>query len=331
MIALTEHELIKKYFTNQSVERDDVILSIGDDGAIVAVPPGQQLVISTDLFAEGTHFLKTWEAFDVGHRVLSASLSDLAAMAAKPAWVTLGLSMPSANETWLDGFCQGFFATAKRYGIQLIGGDTNQGPWVISVQVHGFVDAGLALLRGGANVGDLIYVTGELGSSGFALQCLHPTYGLTETERQAMMHRLFRPTPQIETGQQLAGIASAAIDISDGLASDLTHIIASSQVGATLQIDALPINPILKKYLPLAKARQLALSHGDDYELCFTIAPKHQQELEHRLTQCQCSFSQIGTITLTPGLVCLEANGQPYPLPQTLGFEHFSHENKDKT
>jgi len=319
-MPLSEFELIQQFFTNSSICRTDVALGVGDDCAVLKVPTGKELVVSIDTLVEGIHFLKDLDPELLGHKSLAVNLSDLAAMGAEPAWATLALTLPSVDENWLEGFCRGFARLAAAHNVQLIGGDTTRGPLNISIQAHGFVDTGAALRRDRAQLGDLIYVTGTLGDAGLALHSSEdmnvPAY---------IQSRLDCPSPRLKEGQALVGLANAAIDISDGLISDLGHICDVSGVGATIYIEDLPCSQAVHDYIKVSDDWSLPLSAGDDYELCFTISPDKQAKVEQLAKDFECGLTKIGRIEPTPGIRCVAANGQQ--LKQLApGYEHFSPE-----
>ena len=318
--AHSEFSLIKQYFEQITTERSDVILGIGDDCALLQCPEGQQLAVSIDTLVEGIHFFPDVDPESLGHKSLAVGLSDLAAMGATPAWFTLALTLPKVDTDWLAAFSKGLANLAKSHNIALVGGDTTQGPLSISIQVHGFVNAGLALRRDGAKKGDLVYVTGSLGDAGAALalkQNKLSNSAFSVDDVQFLYQRLERPSPRVEIGKILVGIASTAIDISDGLVADLGHILQKSGVGARLDLDLLPLSPVLSKLT--AEAEQLALYSGDDYELCFTVPLEYDELLQQQL-KGQCI--RIGTITDTDGIAFIK-NNQLIELTGT-SYEHFS-------
>ena len=313
----TEFDIIRRYFTRQPSSRNDVVTGIGDDAALLQVPAGMELVVCMDTLVDGVHFPVETPAAAIGHKALAVNLSDLAAMGAEPAWVTLALTLPAADADWLAGFSQAFFKLADRYKVQLVGGDTTQGPLSITVQAHGFVPQGTALRRHGAQPGDHIYVTGTLGDAGLALQ-------LHGNADKALQQRLDFPQPRVAAGQALRGIASAVIDVSDGLLADLGHLLAGDQLGATVTVDDLPrsaaFNAVAKQGgTPLL---ELSLSAGDDYELCFTVPEASLKQLTVAQGQFDCACTHIGTVEREPGIRCYTADGQRYTLPNR-GYEHF--------
>ncbi len=322
-MSLSEFNLIERYFTARGVRREDVALGVGDDCALLRVPAGMELAVSIDALVEGHHYPAGTDAAAVGHKALAVGLSDLAAMGAEPAWATLALSLPEADEGWLQGFADGLFALADRFRVQLVGGDTVRGPRVISLQLHGFVPQGMALRRDGATVGDLIYVTGTPGDAGLGLELALGRYSASDADARYLRERLDRPEPRVMVGLQLRGIASAAIDISDGLAADLGHILARSGVGARLELAQLPYSSALQRLLPDALERwHYALGSGDDYELCFTVPPERCAAVEQLCAALDCGCQCIGRIEAAPGLRLYRPDGtllenSPH------GFDHF--------
>jgi len=319
-MSRSEFELIEHFFARHTLTDKDVVLGIGDDAAVLNVAEGQQLVVSTDTLVAGVHFPESASAEDIGHKLLAVNLSDMAAMGAQPRWISLALTLPEPDETWLTNFCQGLFNLASQHGVSLIGGDTTRGPLTLSLTIHGTLNTDTALTRGAANVGDAIYVSGQLGDAGLALQHLLGHVELDETALE-LKTRLHRPEPRVELGQQLIGIASAAIDISDGLAADLGHILQASGVGASLQLEQLPVSSAVRHYTEQDDWR-LPLSAGDDYELCFTVAETKQPELLARLKNNNVSVSRVGQIEAEAGCRYLNA-GQPVSY-QHQGYKHFS-------
>jgi thiamine-monophosphate kinase len=319
-MPLGEFDLIHRYFERPIEQRQDVIVGIGDDGAVVRVPPGVELVLTSDTLVAGVHFSEDIPPEDLGYRALAVNLSDLAAMGARPAWATMALTLPQAEEAWLAAFAQGFFELAQRFSVALIGGDLTRGPLSITVQTHGFVPEGRALRRSGAQAGHYIYVTGTLGDAALALT---PRLAeLTDTYRPYLLGRLYRPSPRVSEGMILRAIASSAIDISDGLIADLGHILEASHVGAVLEVDRLPLSTALRKIKDKKYGWELALTGGDDYELCFTLPPEHRAVLESKRSDFACTVSCIGRIEAERGLRCIEHDGTPY-LPQGAGYRHF--------
>lgn len=316
-MALGEFELIQRYF-NRPLRRSDVQLGVGDDCALLRPPPGKSMAMTVDTLVEGVHFLPEADPEALGHKCLAVSLSDLAAMGAIPAWVSLALTLPDANEYWLSAFARGFLDLADQHGVDLVGGDTTRGPLSISVQALGFVNEGSAMHRSGARVGDGVYMTGDLGLAGLGLEILQ---GRTKVEAAEAIDRLNRPQPRVQAGQALAGFSHACIDVSDGLAADLGHILHASGVGATLDWSALPLPGAVQRYLAQGGDDLFPLRSGDDYELCFTVPADREEELAVRMASFGCSCVRIGCIELEPGLR-LRKDRRVSPITAQ-GFQHF--------
>jgi len=319
-MPLSEFELIRRFFSPPA-GRSDVLLGVGDDCALLATPAGYALAVSIDTLVEGTHFLRGVDPESLGHKALAVSLSDLAAMGAQPAWVTLALTLPHSDDLWLEAFSQGFSGLASAQGVELVGGDITRGPRSVSVQAHGFVKPERALRRGGASPGELIYVTGTLGEAGLALLALQGLYLPPEGFPQAIQ-RLERPRPRVAEGLALCGLATAAIDISDGLAADLGHILEASDVGATVYVERIPLARSVRTYLRETGDRNLPLSAGDDYELCITVPADRRSEVERLGASFDCGLTWIGTVDAQRGLRCRLDDGRLMKLGSG-GFDHF--------
>jgi thiamine-monophosphate kinase len=309
-------ELIRK---RCDVTRADVRLGIGDDAALLAVPSGRLLAISTDTLVAGVHFPHEATARDIGWKALAANLSDLAAMGAEPAWATLALTLPSADARWVEEFADGFAELAREHRVALVGGDTTQGPLSITVTIHGFVPQGAALTRAGAQVGDGVYVTGTLGDAAAGLRQQSSKPGCDPQ----LLERLHRPAPRAAQGLRLRGRATACIDVSDGLAADLRHICVASGVGAQIDADALPASPELIAAFGMDERRALQLAGGDDYELCFTAPEALAYDLLRDLAESGCAATRIGRIVADAGVDVRDAHGNPVELPKR-GWEHFA-------
>ncbi|MEO8402340.1 MAG: thiamine-phosphate kinase [Gammaproteobacteria bacterium] len=312
---MNEFDIIRTYFTAQICQRKDVALGIGDDAAIVTPPPNHQIIITTDTLVSGIHFLENANAYDIGFKSLAVNLSDLAAMGATPVWITLALTLPNATDVWLKDFSRGFFELATEYNVQLIGGDLSHGPLSITIQAQGLAPTDQAIRRSGAKAGDLIYVTHTVGDASLGLDFLQKKIAIPSTYQSELVQRLTQPTPRIKIGEALRGIASAAIDISDGLIADLKHILDLSQVGARVNIDHIPLSTALKESTTQNQALAYALSGGDDYELCFTIP---RSKLNFLPEDCTC----IGEITTSLELDLRFSDGTKYNL-DTDGYTHF--------
>lgn len=317
---MNEFTLIDQFFKQRTLSRSDVMLGIEDDAALLKVPDGQWLVVAVDTLVAGVHFLSQTNAEDIGYKALAVNLSDIAAMGAEPAWMTLALTMPSANTLWLDAFSRGLFQLAKEFNVQLVGGDTTRGPLTITIQLQGFVPPHQALCRHSAKVGDKIYVSGTLGDAGFALQVALGHYQVADEEAKTFLYqRLHRPRPQLKLGYLLRHYANAAIDISDGLLADLNHILASSKVGALIDTEKLPLSAALKNYLTAITAKEFALTAGDDYELCFTVSPANEKKMLDDLKKEKIHCSCIGEIIEKTGLHFLDDRQQSVDK----GYQHF--------
>jgi thiamine-monophosphate kinase len=325
-MALGEFDLIARWFTRPVKRAALVSLGIGDDCALLQPSPGMQLALSCDMLVEGRHFLSTVAPDRLGHKALAVNLSDLAACGAAPLAFTLALSMPRIDEGFLDGFARGLFALAGAHGIELVGGDTTAGPLNICVTVFGEVPAGAALLRSGARVGDALWVShpidGGLGDARLALEVFRGTVALDAAAFERVRARMERPTPRIALGVALRGVATSAIDMSDGLLGDLRHVLARSKVGATVHADAVPMGDALAAQ-PLALQRECTLAGGDDYELLFTAAPSVQAAVAAAAASAGCAVTCIGRIEpATSGLRVEDRNGRSVDAVSA-GFDHF--------
>lgn len=325
-MSTSEFELIDRFFKRPGTRRSDVVQGIGDDGAVLRVPDGRELVVSMDTLVEGVHFPLETDPDDIGYKALAVNLSDLAAMGADPAWFTLSLTLPEADPEWLAGFSGGIVSLADEFEVALIGGDLSRGPLSITLQAHGFVPTGRALYRHAARVNDLIYVTGTLGDAGLALLALQKTARLSSAARSAVLARLNRPRPRLPEGQALRDLAHAAIDISDGLIADLEHVLEASGVGAVLNIERVPVSPWLRDFMAGdgdgERGQELALTAGDDYELCFTVPPDRGGAVEKALAALSCPCACVGMIESEKGLRCRYDDGREYVLPAG-GYDHF--------
>lgn len=321
-MTINEFDVIQKYFQRQHVARDDVILGIGDDAAVVTIPANQQLVITTDTLVSGIHFFSNAQPTDIAHKALAVNLSDLAAMAAKPAWATLSLTLPRADETWLTAFRHGFFELADRYQLQLIGGDMSHGPLSITIQTCGFTDPEKAVFRSGAKPGDFIYVTGTLGIAGFILDCINKKKQLSDSHWNELKDSLFKPQPRVNEALAMADFISAMIDISDGLAADLGHILQNSHVGARLQLADIPLSNNVLQYSSHEEALAFALNSGDDYELCCTVPSRSEADFITTVKAFSCGYKKIGIIEQESGLRAIDTEGKLIHLPER-GYSHF--------
>jgi len=317
-MALGEFELISRYFSRPPARRD-VLLGVGDDAALLDVPAGQALAAATDTLVEGRHFLPDAPPESVGHQALAVNLSDLAAMGAEPAWALLALSLPQPDTDWLDGFARGFHALAERVRLSLVGGNTVRGPRVVTVQVLGFVPAALALRRAGARPGDVLYASGTLGDAAAGLELLRA--GRAADVDSPLVRRYRFAEPRLALGMALRGVASAAMDVSDGLLGDLDKLCTASGVGAIVHLEKLPLSPALRANFDAAQAERFALGGGDDYELVFTVPVAAAPELETSLGSTG-RITRIGEIVTGHGVRCHRA-GQTVE-PGIAGYDHFA-------
>ena len=318
-----EFELIARYFNRVTSSRRDVEKGIGDDCALLNVPEKQTLAISTDTLVAGVHFLRDIHPADLGYKALAVNLSDLAAMGADPAWLTLALTLPEVDEPWLAAFSDSLFELLDYYDMQLIGGDTTRGPLSLTLGIHGLVPAGRALKRAGAKPGDWIFVTGTLGDRAAGLSLLQHHHRLNDPAvHEVLIKRHLRPMPRVLQGQALRNLATSAIDLSDGLISDLGHILTASRVGARINLDALPLSAALRDHFEPEQVLRWALSGGEDYELCFTVPEVNRGALDVALGHLGVAYTCIGQIAPeAEGLTLLE-NGKPRSFHHK-GFDHF--------
>ena len=317
-----EFDLIKRYFLRKSLQ-NDVILSVGDDCAITSIPTGYQLAITTDTLVEGTHFLPSISPADLAYKSVAVNLSDLAAMGAMPTWMSLALTLPEIKEAWLAEFSQSLFAILDRYGVSLIGGDTTKGSLSITLTAQGFLPENKGLFRHQAKVGDWIFVSGFLGDSAAGLDLLLQNRKIENESDRYLIQRHLRPTPRVELGLALRSFSCCALDISDGLLADLEHILERSQVGAEIYLENLPLSRHLCTQYEQTQAEILALTGGEDYELCFTVSEEKREEMEQVLRSQGIKVTCIGKILpQTSGLNLLK-NGEKVALPAHCGFDHF--------
>ena len=316
----SEFDLIRQYFTRPTPSAS---LGVGDDAALLQVSPGMELAVSVDMLVEGRHFSPQDGPGTVGHKSLAVNLSDMAAMGAQPRWATLALALPAADEKWLRGFAGGFFGLAGKFGVELIGGDTTRGPLNICIQIMGEVRAGQALRRDGAKAGDEIWVSGTLGTAALALAFRQGRVELDQMEAAACLPALYVPQPRVALGLALRGIASAAIDVSDGLLADLGHILEQSGVGAEILFETLPVHEVVRRHIDLEAVKTCVLAGGDDYELCFTASPAHHAKLLARSQKLALPLSCVGRIGGETGLTVLDGKGDPVPVGAK-GFDHFA-------
>lgn len=320
-MACGEFDLIERFFKKRQNQRSDVIVPIGDDCAVLAPIADQLLAVSTDTLVSGVHFYPDMPPHALGYKSLAVNLSDLAAMGATPRWVSLAITLPNVDENWLELFSAGFFEAAEYYDIQLIGGDVTKGPLSITLTVQGQIPRNQQITRSGANVGDWICVTGQLGDSALGLQNLAGKISLLEGDKARVIKKHYYPVPRLLAGQALRGVATAAIDLSDGLASDVAHIAKASGCKAIIDVDSLPLSDALLANTSVEQAVALALAGGEDYELCFTVAPSALSALETLLAHTGASFTCIGQMHAGEGVEFARDNKQINL--ELEGFVHF--------
>ena len=313
---LTEFELIRKYFTRPA---RNAVLGVGDDAAVLALRPGFQLVASTDMMVEGTHFFPDADPQALGHKALAVNLSDMAAMGAIPKWAMLSMALPKTDEGWLAGFSRGFFTLAERLEVDLVGGDTTRGPLNVCVQIMGEVETGLALRRDAARIGDDVWVSGQLGDAALAVAHLQSRFQLPATIAARCRLRLDRPEPRVALGRALIGCAHAAIDISDGLLADLGHVCKRSGVGAVVDFDALPCAPDIRPLRDQEEVARALLAGGDDYELCFTAPGDRREKIALLAAREGVALTRVGSIVEGAGVT---VRGRTLTGKET-GFDHF--------
>lgn len=307
---MDEFDLIQTYFVRQG-EAPGVETGIGDDGAIMQPDPGRDLIAVMDTLVQDVHFPVATDPFDIAFRAVAVNLSDVAAMGGRPRWMTLALTLPSAQTDWLARFAEGLHAAAGEFGVTLVGGDTTTGKsLVVTIQIVADAEPGTAIKRSTAKVGDAIYVTGTVGDAAAGLELIS-----AGTPHPELSSRFLRPNARVDYGQKLAGVASAAIDVSDGLFADLSKLLAASNVGGVLQLESLPLSAPLQQLFDKAAQRRLALSGGDDYELVFTAAA------DVGLPDCDLRVTRVGTVVAGGGLVC-QLDGELVPYSDS-GYRHF--------
>lgn len=328
---MDEFGLIRRYFASLSEPTDSVVRGIGDDAAILAPPLGHELLMTSDSLVAGRHFPLSTTPFDIGWKALAVNLSDLAAMGAQPLWFLLALTIPEPDEAWLAGFADGLGTLAREHGIALVGGDTTRGPLSITITAVGSVPAGTALRRDRARAGDLVCVTGSLGDAALGLRLTghraaamqdeaHEPCAQTPLDLEALRARLDRPTPRLAAGLALRGLATAAIDLSDGLAGDLGHVLAASGVGAELEAEALPMSAAFARQAESRDRLALQVAGGDDYELCVCVPPERLAAAQQALAPLP--LTAVGRISAEPGLRWRAADGSLLT-PALKSYQHF--------
>ena len=317
-----EFELISRFFANCGAKRSDAALGVGDDGAVLQVRDGYDLVVTTDTMVVGTHFFPDDDPRALGHKLVAVNVSDLAAMGAEPAWLSLALTLPAVEQAWLSAFAAGLGETADYYQCQLVGGDTTRGPMSLTMIAKGTVPRGKALTRSGAKVGDYIYVTGTLGDAALGLKLCQGLHEVSKKHQSHILQRFHYPSARVALGQALRNLASSAMDLSDGLYSDIQHILKRSNVGASIDVTRLPLSQALKDSCDTSTALQLALSGGEDYELLFTVPEARRGSLEVLLSPYGIPVTCIGRVTGVAGKLELKQGDQAFDY-QHQGFVHF--------
>ena len=323
---MNEFSLIEKFFSDigfsSTRQFPHVALGVGDDCALLDLAANTSLAVSTDTFVSGVHFPAEAAAFDIARRCMAAAISDLAAMGAKPLGFTLALTLPAIDESWLQQFSDGLRDSAAYYVIPLVGGDTTRGPLSITLTVHGSVPQSRGLRRSGARPGDSIFVSGNLGDAAAALSLLQGQLSVSASDRDYFMARFYAPQARVVLGQTLQGVASAAIDISDGLLADLGHIARASRVAAVVELSRLPLSVAMQRLDDRQAVESFALTGGDDYELCFTARPDQHVHLAEFSELLDVKITEVGRILEGEGVSCIDSSGNTVPVAGS-GYQHF--------
>ena len=318
---MKEFELIKQFFTAQPVSRKDVAMGIGDDCALIHANDNKLIAVTTDTLVAGVHFPHDTPPRAIGHKAVAVNLSDIAAMGAEPCWISVAITLPKVDEQWLAEFTAGMFELTEYFNVQLIGGDTTQGPLSITITAQGTVPKEKALCRHKARNGDYLYVTGTLGDAGLALAAINNKVELSEQDFEKAKLALDYPQPQVLVGQMIREFATSAIDISDGLLADLGHICRASTLGVNIDVNSLPISQVMSDNLSIEDAANMALTAGDDYQLMFTVSATNKVGIETEMAHANVEFTCIGQMN-TSEEINLTLDGKPFTV-KTVGFEHF--------
>jgi thiamine-monophosphate kinase len=316
----SEFDLIARHFTRPAA---NAVLGVGDDCALVDVSNGMDLAVSTDTMVCGTHFFADVDPEMLGHKALAVNLSDMAAMGAMPYWAMLALTVPGVDHKWLAAFAKGFFDLADEYEVSLIGGDTTRGPLALTVTIMGEVPAGAALRRSGAKAGNDIWVSGRIGDAALAVGHRNGLLMLSADDQREALMRLYEPTPRVRLGQALRGLATAAIDVSDGLLADLGHVCRLSKVGAKVDLSRLPLSPIAARHVGTREGLSAIVAGGDDYELCFTAHPNSRDSIADLTAVLGVPLTRIGQVYKGKGVSLVGADGKPVSIDGR-GFDHFA-------
>jgi len=314
-----EFELIARHFTRPAA---NAVLGVGDDAALLTVTNGMDLAVSMDTMVSGTHFFPDVNPENLGHKALAVNLSDMAAMGAMPYWAVLALTLPAVDHGWLAAFSKGFFDLAEEFNVSLIGGDTTRGPLSLTVTIMGEVPAGAALRRGGAKAGNDIWVSGNIGDAALAVAHRHGKLVLEEADYHEAVMRLYEPSPRVALGQALRGVATATIDVSDGLLADLTHICRLSGVGATVELANVPVSSIGAKHLETDAGRTAIVAGGDDYELCFTAHPNSREIINDLTKMLGIPLTRVGQVKRGKGVSLMGPDGKAVKIDGR-GYDHF--------
>lgn len=321
---MSEFSLINQFCKDIGVKHNNTIIGVGDDAAVVDVPDNMQLATSVDTMVEGVHFFPNANPADLAHKLLAVNLSDMAAMGAQPKWATLALTLPEADLQWLGSFSKSLDSVAKRFGIQLVGGDTTHGPLTLSLNIMGLVPKNKAISRSGAQAGDAVYLSSCVGDAALALKFLQGEVELSDSQAAMVLPALHRPEPQVELGLGLLQLANACLDISDGLVADLAHIAKQSSVTIDVNVDSVPVSKVYQQYLASGGSLDLALCGGDDYQLAFTVSKELRQSVAKLASRLQLELVEIGqVVTQTGQLVALSQGDKTYQLASDSGYQHF--------
>jgi thiamine-monophosphate kinase len=315
-----EFDVIARHFTRPAT---NAVLGVGDDCALVGISRGMELAVSVDTMVSGTHFFPDVDPENLGHKSLAVNLSDMAAMGAMPYWAMLALTLPKVDHEWLAAFSKGFFDLAEEFDVSLIGGDTTRGPLTLTVTIMGEVPIGAALRRSGAKAGNDVWVSGYIGDAALAVAHRHGKLVLEEGDYHEAVMRLYEPTPRVGLGQALRGLATAAIDVSDGLLADLGHICRLSKVGAVVEMAAVPLSPIGARHIASDAGRNAIVAGGDDYELCFTAHPNSRESIQDLARVLDVPITRIGQVKRGKGVSLVGTDGKPVKIDGR-GYDHFA-------
>jgi len=321
---VSEFSIIDRYCQAIGQQHPSTVIGVGDDAAVVRIPHNMELAVSVDTMVEGVHFLADVGAGDLAHKLLAVNLSDMAAMGAEPKWATIALTLPKPDQQWLAAFSASLDELARRFGVQLIGGDTTRGPLSLSLNIMGLLPISKALTRSGARVGDTVYVSNCIGDAALALSAVRGDVALKASDKAKVLPALLRPQPQVELGLALLELASACLDVSDGLVADLAHIATRSEVSIEIDVDAVPVSKVYQHYLDNGGVHDLALTGGDDYQLAFSVSEENTPSIADLSEDLNIDLKQIGYVVPQANRpVILSRNGAPYRLASANGYQHF--------